>query len=132
MRGPTGDGVLRLGTNRLDPPAELVAETHRLRWVIAMFFHTFKQLRGCRHPLSCDHDDVDIRASFAMSVCMLILIDTGEKLNRAMHQMVWYHLIGLASLEELEVFIESRTYRSLKNRFMVCRHNATGVWRWYP
>ena len=39
---------------------------------------------------------------------MLILIYTGEKPNRAMHQMVWYYLIGLASLKELEAFIRSR------------------------
>ena len=40
---------------------------------------------------------------------MLILIDTGEKPNRAMEQMVWYEFIGLASLKELEVFIKSRS-----------------------
>jgi len=34
MQGPHCDGVLRLVTNRLDLPAELVAEIYRLRWVI--------------------------------------------------------------------------------------------------
>jgi len=43
-----------------------------------------------------------------MIVCILILIYTGEKPNRAMYQMVWYELIGLASLKELEAFIKSR------------------------
>jgi hypothetical protein len=43
-----------------------------------------------------------------MIVCMLILIYTGETPNRAMYQMVWYYLIGLASLKELEAFIASR------------------------
>jgi len=33
---------------------------------------------------------------------------TGAKPNRAMEQMVWYELIGLASLKELEAFITSR------------------------
>ena len=41
-------------------------------------------------------------------VCLLILIDTGEQPNRAMEQMVWYELIGLASLKELEAFIKTR------------------------
>ena len=40
--------------------------------------------------------------------CALILISTGEKPNRAMEQMVWHSLIGLASLEELETLIRSR------------------------
>jgi len=43
-----------------------------------------------------------------MIVCMLILIYTGEKPNRSMYQMVWYELVGLASLKELEAFIKSR------------------------
>jgi hypothetical protein len=32
----------------------------------------------------------------------------GENPNRAMHPMVWHHLIRLASLKELEAFIVSR------------------------
>ena len=43
-----------------------------------------------------------------MIVYMLILIYVGEKPNRAMEQMVWYYLIGLASLKEPEAFIKSR------------------------
>jgi len=37
---------------------------------------------------------VEIQAYCGMIVCMLILISTGEKPNRAMEQMVWYYLIG--------------------------------------
>jgi len=107
-KGPHCDGVLRLVTNRLDLPAELIAEMYRLRWVIEMFFRTFKQLLGCGHLFSDKHNGVEIQAYCAMIVCMLILIYTGEKPNRAMYQMVWYYLIGLASLKELEAFIKSR------------------------
>jgi len=81
---------------------------YRLRWVIEMFFRTFKQLLGCRHLLSNKHNGVEIQAYCAMIVCMLILIYTGERPNRAMYQMVWYYLIGRASLKELEAFIASR------------------------
>jgi hypothetical protein len=61
---------------------------------------------GCRHLFSDDHDGVEIQAYCGMIACMLILIYTGEKPNRAMEQMVWYYLIGLASLKELEAFIK--------------------------
>ena len=73
-----------------------------------MFFRTFRQLLGCRHRFSDNHIGVEIQAYCGMIVCMLILIYTGEKPNRAMYQMVWYYLIGLASLKELEAFIKSR------------------------
>ena len=54
------------------------------------------------------HNGVEIQAYGAMIVCMLILISTGERPNRAMYQMVWCYLIGLASLKELEAFITKR------------------------
>ena len=37
---------------------------------------------------------MEIQAYCGMIVCMLILLYTGEKPNRAMYQMVWYYLIG--------------------------------------
>jgi hypothetical protein len=43
-----------------------------------------------------------------MIVCMLIVIYTREKPNRAMDQMVRHELIGWASLKELEAFIRTR------------------------
>jgi hypothetical protein len=51
---------------------------------------------------------VEIQAHCGMIVCMLILIDMGEKPNRAMEQMGWDYLIGLASLKELEAFIKTQ------------------------
>jgi len=36
--GPSCDGRLRLATNRLEIPAELIAEMSRLRWLIELFF----------------------------------------------------------------------------------------------
>ena len=62
-----------------------------------MCFRSFKQLLGCRQRLSDKHNGVEVQAYCAMIVCLLILIYTGEKPNRAMEKMVWYFLIGLAS-----------------------------------
>jgi len=45
--GPNCDGFLRIATNRLDLPTELIGEIYRLRWVIETFFRMFKQLLGC-------------------------------------------------------------------------------------
>jgi len=61
-------GVLRLVTNRLDLPAELIAEMDRLRWVIEMFLRTFKQLLGCGHLFSDKHNGVEIQAYEVMIV----------------------------------------------------------------
>jgi len=43
-------------TNRLDLPAELIAEIYRQRWVIEMFVRLFKHILGCRHLVSDKHN----------------------------------------------------------------------------
>jgi hypothetical protein len=53
--GSTGqdcDGFLRIVTNMLDVPAEIVALMYHYRWQIEIFFRYFKHLLGCRHLLS--------------------------------------------------------------------------------
>ncbi len=47
--GPPSDGILRIATNLLDPPAEIIAELYRPRWTIEIFFRFFKHVLGCRH-----------------------------------------------------------------------------------
>jgi hypothetical protein len=108
MKGPRCDGTLRLVTSRLDVPAELIAEMYRLRWTIEMFFRMFKQLLGCKHLFSTNHNGVEIQAYCAMIACMLILIYTGRGPDKAMFQMVRLYLDGWASIEELEAFIATR------------------------
>ena len=58
---------------------------------------------------------MEIQASCALIICMLILIYRGEKPNRAMERMVWHELIGLVSLRNLRRSFEpvgSRRRRS--------------------
>ena len=77
--GPNCDGFLRIATNRLDLPAELIGEIYRLRWMIETFFRMFKQLLGCRHLLS----------------------------TKRTFEMVCFDLSGWASADEMERHIEA-------------------------
>jgi IS4 transposase len=104
--GPGCDGTLRLVTNRLDLPAELVSEMYRLRWLIELFFRMFKQLLGCRHLLSTKEQGVELQAYCAIIACLLILIHTGRSPTKRTFEMISFYLVGWASLEELERHIE--------------------------
>ena len=104
--GPSCDGQLRLATNRLDLPAELISQMYRLRWLIELFFRMFKQLLGCRHLLSTKHNGVEIQAYCALIACLLILIYTGRTPTKRTFEMICFYLVGWASLEELERHIE--------------------------
>jgi IS4 transposase len=103
--GPNCDGVMRIVTNRLDLPAELISEIYRLRWLIELFFRMFKQLLGCRHLLSTKQNGVEIQAYCAIIACLLILIHTGRSPTKRTFEMICFYLIGWASLEELEQHI---------------------------
>ena len=105
-RAPDCDGRLRLATNRLDLPAELISEIYRLRWLIELFFRMFKQLLGCRHLLSTKQHGVEIQAYCAIIACLLILIHTGRQPTKRTFEMICFYLVGWASLDEMEKHIE--------------------------
>ncbi len=105
-KGSNCDGRLRLVTNLMDVPAELIAEAYRLRWMIELFFRMIKQLLGCRHLLSTKPAGVEIQMYMAIIACLLILIYTGGQPNKRTYEMICFYLLGWASLEELEDHIE--------------------------
>ena len=72
------------------------------------FLRKIRPLLSRLRKVGTERDAAGNRRLFMDQYCSLILIYTGEKPNRAMYQMVWYSLIGLASLKELEAFIASR------------------------
>jgi hypothetical protein len=104
--GPSCDGKLRLATDLLDIPAELIAEAYRLRWLIELFFRMFKQLLGCRHLLSTKQEGVEIQTYVAIIACLLILIHTGRTPTKRTFEMICLYMSGWASLDELERHIE--------------------------
>lgn len=104
--GPGSDGSVRLVTDMLDVPADLISEIYRLRWLIELFFKMFKHLLGCRHLLSTKQQGVDIQAYSAIIACILILLYTGRSPSKRTFEMICFYMAGWASLEELEQHIE--------------------------
>jgi hypothetical protein len=105
--GPHCDGFLRIATNRLDLPAELIGEIYRLRWMIETFFRMFMQLLGCRHLLSTKPYGVEIQVSFGIIACLLIMLYTGRKPTKRTFELVCFYLSGWASADEMERHIEA-------------------------
>jgi len=104
--GTNCDGKLRIVTDLMDVPAELIAEAYRLRWLIELFFRMVKQLLGCRHLLSTKPNGVEIQMYLAIIACLLILIYTGGQPNKRTYEMICFYLLGWASLPELEAHIK--------------------------
>jgi hypothetical protein len=99
--GPGSDGVLRLATNLLDVPAEIISVIYRYRWQIEIFFRFFKHVLGCRHLLSHSQNGIEIQTYCAIIACLLISLWTGRKPTLRTYEMICFYFCGLASEEEL-------------------------------
>jgi hypothetical protein len=99
--GPDSDGILRIATNLLDVPAEIIGLIYRFRWAIEIFFRFFKQILGCRHLLSHGKNGIEIQTYCAIIACLLISLWTGRKPTLRTYEMICFYFCGMASEEEL-------------------------------
>ena len=103
--GPS-DGILRIATDLLDVPAEIIALIYRHRYSIELFFRFFKHVLGCRRLLSESRNGIEIQTYCAIIACMLISLYTGRKPTLRTYEMLCYFLMGWASEEELLAHLE--------------------------
>jgi len=97
--GPS-DGLLRIATDLLDVPAEIIALLYLYRYTIELFFRFFKHVLGCRHLLSDDPKGIEIQTYCAIIACMLISLSTGRKPTLRTYEMICYYMMGWADEEE--------------------------------
>jgi len=99
--GPGSDGILRIATNLLDVPAEVIALIYIHRWTIEIFFRFFKHVLGCRHLLSHSQQGIEIQTYCAIIACLLISLWTGRKPTLRTYEMICFYFTGLASEDDL-------------------------------
>ncbi|MEZ6035439.1 MAG: IS4 family transposase [Planctomycetaceae bacterium] len=104
--GVDSDGILRIATNLLDVPTDVIALIFAYRWSIEIFFRFFKHLLGCRHLLSHKQNGIEIQTYSAIIACMLIALWTGRKPTKRTFEMICFYFCGLASEDELMAHIE--------------------------
>lgn len=99
--GPASDGYLRIVTNLVTVPAEVLAFIYQKRWTIEIFFRFLKHILGCRHLLSTDPVGIEIQAYCAIIACLLIALWTGKTPTKRTYEMLCWYFIGWADEEEL-------------------------------
>jgi len=110
--GPPSDGILRIATEMLDVPAEIIADIYKHRWSIELFFRFFKHVLGCRHLLSTRAVAIQVQAYCAIIACLLIHLWTGGKPTLRTFEMICLYLQGWATSEELIAHVEKLKTKS--------------------
>jgi Transposase DDE domain len=113
--GPS-DGILRIATNLIDAPAEIIALLYRYRYTIELFFRFFKQALGCNHLLSDHPNGIRIQTYCAVIASILIQLQTGRRADKATQFMIGLYLSGVAELEELLAHVGRPDNRGVKLR----------------
>ncbi len=99
--GPESDGILRIATNLLTVPAEIIGLIYRYRWTIEIFFRFFKHILGCRHLISHSENGIEIQTYCAIIACLVIALYTGRKPTIRTYEMICFYFCGMASEDEL-------------------------------
>ena len=113
--GPS-DGILRIATDQLDLPAEVVALLYQKRYEIELFFRFFKSLLGCRHLISCDPRGIRIQVYCAVIACLLLNLYTGRRPDKSMLSMAYWYISGIASEQEWLDYLNRPDNRGVKRR----------------
>jgi hypothetical protein len=113
--GPS-DGILRIATDQMDVPAEVVALLYEKRYQIELFFRFFKSLLGCRHLISSDPRGIQIQVYCAVIACMLLNLYTNRRPDKATLSMAYWYLSGIASEQEWLAHLNQPDNRGVKLR----------------
>jgi hypothetical protein len=94
-----------LVTDRLDLPAESIAQLYRYRWQIEIFFRWFKCILGCKHLLAQSEHGLRIELYAALLASLLIVLWTGRKPTKRTLEMLQFHFQGWASAAAVDAHI---------------------------
>jgi hypothetical protein len=90
-----------LVTDRMDIPAESVAQLYRYRWQIEIFFRWLKCTLGCRHLLAHSENGLHIQVYVALIASLLVVLWTHRKPNKRSLLIIGLYFQGWASLNDV-------------------------------
>ncbi len=109
----SGDSIVRLVTDRLEMPAELIALAYRYRWTVELFFRWLKCILDCRHWLGESLKALTIQVYAALIASVLMVLWTNKKPTKATFEMLCFYFSGWASEEELQRHIDRLPQQAL-------------------
>lgn len=105
---PQLDEPLRLLTNRLDLPAEMIGLLYRHRWQIELFFRWLKCVTGLKHFLSESANGMALQLYAAMIGTLLIALEIGARPSKYDFAQMSLVASGFVTLEDAKVVMARR------------------------
>ena len=108
--------ILTLVTNLAgeELSAAEVALLYKQRWQIELFFRWIKCILGCRHWLAQSPEGTTIQIYLALIAALLLQRYSGQRPSRRMMELIQFHLLGMATLEELCAGLERQRTKPRK------------------
>ena len=104
VRAETG-AILRLVTNDLTSPAEVIAALYKRRWAIELFFRWIKQVLKLRHFIGSSENA--IRIQIAVALIAFLLLRLAHRMVGATHGPLEFARLVAANL------MQRRTLRNV-------------------
>ncbi|MCH8881277.1 MAG: IS4 family transposase [Planctomycetes bacterium] len=95
------DQPLRLLTNRLDLPAEIIGVIYRHRWQVELFFRWLKCMANFKHFYSESPQGMTLQVYIALIGTLLIAIETGARPSSYDFALMSMAAAGLAPLDQI-------------------------------
>jgi hypothetical protein len=89
--------------------AELLALIYRARWRVELFFKWLKCILSCRHWLAESPRGVALQVYCALIAALLLLRSSGRRPGKRAMEMIRFHLLGYATLDELSAALKLET-----------------------
>ena len=103
-----GDEPVRLLTNRLDLPADMIGLLYRHRWQIELFFRWIKCVTHLRHFFSESSTGMALQLYVAMIGTLLIALETGARPSKYDFAQMSLVAAGMVSLENAKAVMARR------------------------
>ncbi len=104
--GVDSDGILRIGTNLLDVPAEVVGLVFSHRWSIEISFGSSNISWAVATRVSHNQNGIEIQTYCAIMACLLIALWTGKKPTLRTEEMICFYFCRMADEDELLQHLE--------------------------
>jgi hypothetical protein len=108
ISAPQSDEPLRLLTNRLDLPAEMIGLLYRHRWQIELFFRWLKCVTGLQHFLSESPNGMALQLYVAMIGTLLIALEIGARPSKYDFAQMSLVAGGWVTLDEAKAVMARR------------------------